>query len=74
MQLHVDIRGIFFVVVISVTWNFSINGVSEDILGMNNIFYLVGICMGFPSNLSSCDSEQTPSKSSPFKSLLGINT
>lgn len=72
MQLYVDIRGIFWVT--SVTWNFSINGVSEDVLGMNNIFYLGGICMGFPSNLSSCDSEQTASKISPFKSLSGINT
>lgn len=41
----------------------------KTFLGMNNIFYLVGICMGFPSNLSSCDSEQTPSKSSPFQSV-----
>lgn len=72
MQLYVDIRGIFLV--ISATWNFSINGVSEDILGMTNIFYLVGICMGLPSNLSSCDSEQTASKISSFKSLSGINT
>lgn len=69
VQLYVDIF-----LVISATWNFSITRVSEDILGMNNIFYLVGICMGFPSNLSSCDSEQTASKISSFKSLSGINT
>lgn len=71
IRLYVDIRGPVFG---SVTWNFSINGVSEDILGMNNIFHLIGICMGFPSNLSSSDSEQTASEVSSFKSLSRINT